>query len=139
MSSWLRTLLGLEEGEVPAGGETFWEFSSMPQGFWLAASAVLLLASLVFIFALYFRERQLGAFQRSFLAFLRLSCLILVVLILLNPRLLTETSITRPGKTVILLDDSKSMQEKDKLGEEAARLVAEPRSEFTVAEPLVSL
>ena len=125
MSSWLRTLLGLEEGEVPAGGETFWEFSSMPQGFWLAASAVLLLASLVFIFALYFRERQLGAFQRSFLAFLRLSCLILVVLILLNPRLLTETSITRPGKTVILLDDSASMQEKDKLGEEAARLVAE--------------
>ena len=52
MNSWLRTIFGLEEGETPAGGETFWEFSSMPQGFWLAASAILLLGSLAFICAL---------------------------------------------------------------------------------------
>ena len=125
MNAWLRTILGLDEGEVPAGGETFWEFSSMPQGFWLAASALLLLASLVFIFALYFRERQLGTLQRSVLAFLRLACLILVVLILLNPRILTQKENIFRGKTLLLLDNSSSMKETDELEEEEARQVAE--------------
>ena len=143
MNSWLRTIFGLEEGETPAGGETFWEFSSMPQGFWLAASAILLLGSLAFICALYFRERQLGIFQRSVLALLRLGCLVLVVLILLNPRLLTEIRIDRPGKTVLLLDDSASMQEKDKLDEESFRVIAratdlDPGSQPTRSEIIVA-
>jgi len=115
----------------------------MPQGFWLAASAILLLASLGFIFALYFKERQLGVFQRSVLALLRLGCLVLVVLILLNPRLLTEIRIDRPGKTVLLLDDSASMREKDKLDEETSRIVAratglDPGSQPTRSDIIVA-
>lgn len=113
MSDWLRWLLGLGEGEAPAGGETHWELTGMPHGIWLAAASAIVIAALSLILLLYVREKRIGRGQRIVLSALRLGALALVVLILLNPRLLTEIRLERPGKTLFLFDVSSSMSQED--------------------------
>ncbi len=125
MSGWLRWLLGLDEGEAPAAGESRWELTGMPHGVWLALAGFIVIASLTLILVLYVREKSLGRGQRVVLSSLRLGALALVVLILLNPRLLTEIRLERPGKTLLLFDVSASMsQEDDFEGSEADEVEA---------------
>ena len=113
MNDWLRILFGLEEGEVPSGGESHWELSGLPQGGWLLAAFAILAAALILIVLLYVREKRLSVGQRILLTALRLGALAIIVLILLNPRLLTEIRLEHPGKTLLLFDVSASMGQTD--------------------------
>lgn len=113
MNFWLRFLLGLDEGEVPQGGDCRWEFSGLPQGPALLAALILLLGTVLFIILLYRKEHGLKGWQRLLLSALRLGALALVIWILLNPRVITETHVTRPGKTLLLFDTSLSMAQND--------------------------
>ena len=90
MNDWLRFLFGLEPGEIPASGDTHWELSNLPHGTWLGIASAIVLGSLVLILLLYIRERSLRPWQRATLGILRILALTLVILVLLNPRLLTE-------------------------------------------------
>ena len=120
MNAWLRFLFGLDDGEAPAGGLSHWELSGRPQGVWLGVAGAIVIAALVLIVLCYVRERGLGRWQRVVLSTLRLGALALVVLILLNPRLLTEIRLEHPGKTLLLFDVSASLAQEDELdGEEA--------------------
>jgi hypothetical protein len=113
MSPWLRTLLGLEDNEVPAGADARLELTGIPGdlAFWIAgtiaAGAVLL------IVLLYRTERDLSPFQRVTLAALRLVALAIVLFMLLDPRILTELRREREAHTILLYDASGSMAQRD--------------------------
>ncbi len=123
MNDWLRFLFGLEPGEIPASGDTHWELSNLPHGTWLGIASAIVLGSLVLILLLYIRERSLRPWQRATLGILRILALTLVILVLLNPRLLTEIRLEHPGKTIFLFDVSESMAQFDDFdGEEAIEI-----------------
>lgn len=113
MSFWMRWLFGLEEGEVPEGSALHWELSGMPSGGWLTALVVIVLLCIGIIIVLYRSESTLSRWQRVALSSLRLGALALVVLILLNPRIRTETELVRRGRAILLVDTSASMAERD--------------------------
>jgi hypothetical protein len=125
MSPFWRWILGLEEGEVPAGGESRWELAGLPHGSGLLLALAVAAAALLLIVVLYRRERELKPLRRAVLTGLRLGALALVVLILLDPQLLTEIHLKRPGTTFVLVDTSASMAQRDELeGEEGAAIEA---------------
>ncbi|MEM7231334.1 MAG: vWA domain-containing protein [Planctomycetota bacterium] len=133
MSSWLRWLLGLDEGEVPAGSEYHWEFAGLPEGNLFFVTAMIIFACIAMIIVLYRSEKTIGGFQKFVLSALRLGALAIIVLILLHPRILTEIQVERRGKAVILFDQSISMAEQDSFeGDEAARL--EDASDLALAD-----
>lgn len=122
MSDWYRALLGLEENELPPPGEeAIWEFSGLPTGDAFFFALVIVVAAVVFIALLYRRERNLSILQRITLSGLRLGSLALVIVILLNPRLITEIHHERSGKTLVILDQSASMGQQDTFDPEVAR------------------
>ena len=122
MSAWLRALLGLDENEIPPEGEeAIWEFSGLPEGDAFFFSVAIVVLSIFFIILLYRREKSLGILQRLTLSGLRLGALALVILILLNPRLITEMHHERQGKTLVLLDHSASMAQQDTFDSKTAR------------------
>ena len=134
MNAWLRTLLGLDEGEIPAGGETHWEFSNYPHGAWLVAAIAVTGCALALIVLLYRREKRLTPWRRATLTALRLGALALVVLILLNPRLLTEIHLEHPGRTLFLFDVSASMGQRDDYEEDERDMVEAVTGFDTVAD-----
>jgi hypothetical protein len=95
----------------------------MPHGVWLAAAAALAAAAVALIVLLYLRERGLRPWQRAVLSGLRLLALALVLVILLNPRLLTEITLEHPGKTLLLFDVSASMAQRDPFERDEAAMV----------------
>ncbi len=114
MSSWLRWLFGLEEGEIPAGSEFQWELSGLPEGGMLFVWTIVVALCVALVVLLYRAERTLSRVQKVTLASLRLVALGLLILVLVNPRLLSEIQSTRPGKTFLLYDTSASMGQRDR-------------------------
>ncbi len=111
--SFLRFLFGLEETET-LSGDSRWELSGMPHGPWLLVATVLVLAAVALVVLLYLRERSLGRARGVTLAVLRIAALTLVLLALLNPRIVTEIHNERPGRTLVLLDGTTSMSQRDR-------------------------
>ena len=116
-------MLGLEEGEVPAGSDVQWEFSGLPEGGTLFFACVLAVLCIALIVLLYRSETALRPAQKVLLSALRLAALAIVILILLNPRLFTEIQLERKGKTLLFFDVSATMGESDTFdGEELDRV-----------------
>ena len=113
MNALQRFLLGLSEQEVPPGAELDFAFHHAYQGMtgWIAV--LVLVAALLLICLLYQREKALSMVQRTVLSFLRIAALLVVALILLDPRLHTELLVDRAGSTLILVDGSDSMGQRD--------------------------
>jgi hypothetical protein len=109
----LRFLFGLEKDETPLAGESHWEFAGMPEGSWLWFAVLIVGLSALLIIALYRREAVLSTPRRATLVFLRLAALTLIVLILLNPKMITEIQVVLPGKALVLIDTSASMDQRD--------------------------
>jgi hypothetical protein len=112
--SWLRFLLGLGEDDSIADGVRRWELPGLPRGAGLWLAALLLAGAVVLIVVLYRRERVLGPWKRLTLGGLRVLALALVVLALLDPRLVTEVHAKRPARTLVLVDGSSSMEQRDR-------------------------
>lgn len=108
-------LFGLDKDEVPPAGESHWEFAGLPQGSWLWLAALILGLAVALIVLLYRREAALSPLRSVTLSVLRLTALALVVLILLNPKMVTEIQLELPGRTLVLMDTSGSMDQRDPL------------------------
>ena len=113
MSAWQRFLLGLSEQEVPPGAELDFAFHHAYRGTvgWIAV--LVLIAAVALVVIVYHRERALSGLQRVVLAVLRIAAILVVALILLDPRLHTELLVDRPGATLALVDSSDSMGQRD--------------------------
>lgn len=88
---------------------------------WLAA--ILLLAAGVGVVFLYRRENaRLGILRRSILAGLRIALIALVFVLLSRPVLIAEFHGERPRGIVLLIDDTKSMKQRDRRVSDADRM-----------------
>src|SRR5262245_32042369 len=92
-----------------------------PLPVWLAA---LLLAAAVAVIAwLYRHERgRAGRTRRTLLAALRVAAFALVLLLLMRPSLLAHFQGERPRAVVLLVDDSQSMNQRDRRLNDADRI-----------------
>lgn len=108
-----RWIFGLEAGEAPAGDASSWELSGLPHGLWIWVAGIVAAAAVALVVLLYRRESTLSRGRRILLATLRLGGLAVVVWMLLDPRLLTEIRLERPGHLLVLVDTSASMGRSD--------------------------
>ncbi len=113
MSSWLRLLLGLDDGEIPAGGVTRLEWTGLRGGWWTPAVVALIAAAIALVVLIYRRERELPIGRRLVLTALRLIALGAVAVVLLHPRLTVELQARREAQTLLLVDGSGSMCVRD--------------------------
>ena len=116
MSWWLRTLLGLDDSESLSGEHTRWELAGLPEGFLLLVATVVVVSIVTLIVVLYRRERGLSLTRRWTLTTLRVGSLVLVLIVLVNPRAVTEIHRKRSARTLVLVDVSSSMNQSDKVG-----------------------
>ncbi len=123
MSPWLRTLLGLEEGEIPQEGIARLEFAGMPQGWWAVAAFFIVVLAVGLVVLIYRRESELSRVKRVVLTALRVGALALLVLVLLNPRIAVEIQARRPARTVLLADGSGSMNSVDRYDSSEGRRI----------------
>jgi uncharacterized membrane protein len=97
-----------------------------PFSWWLAVVGVLAVGILTF--ALYARERgEVGTIRRLLMALLRTAAFTLLFLLILRPVLVAEYRGERPRGTVILIDNSLSMTQRDR------RLFAKDRLRVALA------
>lgn len=82
---------------------------------WVLFLVALMLAGLALVVLFYFRERgSLGWFRRLFLIGLRCGLLFFLLFLILRPILLVEFRGDRPKGVAFLLDNSQSMQQRDR-------------------------
>ncbi len=113
MNGWLRLLLGLDDGEIPAGGVTRLEWSGLRGGWWTPTVVALIAAAIVLVVLIYRRERELSIGRRLVLTALRLLALAAIAVVLLHPRLTVELQARRQAQTLLLVDGSGSMGVRD--------------------------
>jgi hypothetical protein len=124
--NWWHVLLGLDAPEHTALKAAAVSFRGLIP-WWLG---VLMLAAIgAGVFLLYSRERaRIGVPRRALLAFLRLTAIGLVVVLLLRPILVAAFSGERPRAIVFLVDNSQSMTQQDR------RLTSQDRVRVAIAE-----
>ena len=116
MNRFLQILLGIEQSSpgVETGGDSRLELASLPRG--IGAIAMILAAVLVVALLawLYRREgRNLSRTKRAVLVGLRVLTLLAVVIMLLEPVLVSTRRETVPSQLPIIVDDSESMRFSD--------------------------
>ena len=90
MSDWLKTLLGVEDSEIPEGANLAFEFANLPRG---TLGLVLLLAALALVagvFWVYRREGSASPRVKTSLAVLRALVLVCGFLLILEPILAVD-------------------------------------------------
>jgi len=119
MSDWLRTLLGVEDADIPPDAVTSFEFANLPRG--SAGLALLLLAIgiLVGIFWVYRREGSAPRPLKIALASLRALVLVCAFVLILEPILAIDQVEQVDKSTLLLLDSSLSMSSRDRYADQA--------------------
>jgi len=108
---WLAAWRGVE---VEPGSELQFEFASFPSGGLGMLVLMGMALAIVFIAFLYRRDgKQLSGVQRFVLGSLRTLAVLAVILLLLEPNLVTVKRETREGHTILLVDTSQSMTHMD--------------------------
>jgi len=114
MSDWLKTLLGVEDSDIPEGATTSFEFANLPHG---SAGLVLLLVALALVGGVYWIYRREGAARTPVklgLATLRALLLAGAFLLVLEPVLAVDQIEYVDKSTVVLVDTSLSMTTRDR-------------------------
>ena len=121
MSDWMRSLFGVEAGEVPADATARFEFANLPGGAAGLLAWVVVLALVGGVFWIYRREGSASLRIKYGLAALRALMLIAAVLVILEPILAIDRIEEVDKSTVIILDDSLSLSAKDRYADPALR------------------
>ena len=108
---WLAQWHGIE---VEPGSELQFEFANFPTGGLGLLVLMGMAACVVLVGFLYRRDgKNLTGFQRLLLGSLRALSVLGIILLLLEPSLITIERETRPGHTILLVDTSQSMTHMD--------------------------
>ena len=114
MDQILRWLAGMGDEPLPPGESLRFEFLSIPSG---GLGLLALLGFLLLVGAIWWLYRRDAARlpfgARMALAVLRITALLLIAGILLEPSLVKVRKVVRPGEVLLLLDASQSMSHKD--------------------------
>jgi len=127
MSEWLKTLLGVEDKEIPRDAVTSFEFANLPHG---SAGLLLLLLAVALVagvFWVYRREGSAASGVKLSLAALRGLVLAAAFVLVLEPILAVDQVQHIDKGVVVLLDESLSMAVKDPYRKEADRLALSDR------------
>jgi hypothetical protein len=121
MSDWMRSLFGVEAGEVPPDATARFEFANLPGGAAGLLAWVAVIALVGGVFWIYRREGRASLRIKYGLAALRALMLIAAVLVILEPILAIDRIEEVDKSTVIILDDSLSLSAKDRYADPALR------------------
>ncbi len=136
MDEFLRLLASWRGIEPEPGSELHFELANFPTG---GLGLLVLLgcaAVLVTVGFLYRRDgKNLSRGQRFVLGTLRALAVLAVVLLLLEPNLVTVKRETRPGHTLLLVDNSQSMTHLDAWRREDVQPIADGWKALGIAEP----
>ncbi|MBL8727108.1 MAG: VWA domain-containing protein [Planctomycetes bacterium] len=114
MDELLQWLAGWKGIAVEPGEELKFELGNFPSGGFGMLVLMGCALAVLFVALLYRRDgRNLTRFQRGVLAGLRALAVLAVILLLLEPNLVTVRHETRPGHTILLVDTSQSMTHQD--------------------------
>lgn len=114
MDDFLRWLASWRGIEVEPGSELQFEFANFPSGGLGLLVLMGMALAVVFIAFLYRRDgKQLSGLQRFVLVSLRALAILAVIMLLLEPNLVTVKRETREGHTILLVDKSQSMTHVD--------------------------
>ncbi|MHC4848896.1 MAG: hypothetical protein ACYTEG_10635 [Planctomycetota bacterium] len=117
----MRSLFGVEAGDVPADATARFEFANLPGGAAGLLTWVVVLALVGGVFWIYRREGSASLRIKYGLATLRALMLIAAVLVILEPILAIDRIEEVDKATVIILDDSLSLSAKDRYADPALR------------------
>jgi hypothetical protein len=120
MSDWLRTLLGVEDAEIPADASASFEFANLPGGSAGLALLLLALALVLGVFWVYRREGSAPRPMKITLAALRALVITCAFILILEPVLAIDQVEQVDKSTIVLLDASLSMNVRDRYADEAA-------------------
>src|SRR5947209_6044819 len=130
MTDWMQRLLSAEAPENATLRSATLDLRGLFP-LWAAGAAVAVLALLVLL--VYSREHgRLGVVRRSLLVLLRVAAFGLLFLLLLRPILVAEYQGQRPRGTVLLVDNSESLKQRDR------RRSTEDRLRVAIVEGRVS-
>ena len=114
MADFLRWLASWRGIAVEPGSELQFEFANFPSGGLGLLVLMGMALAVVFIAFLYRRDgKQLSGLQRFVLVSLRALAILAVIMLLLEPNLVTVKRETREGHTILLVDKSQSMTHVD--------------------------
>ena len=114
MSDWMRTLFGVDSGEIPEDAHTSFEFANLPSG---SAGLVALLMVIALVAGVYWIYRREGSASRGVkltLGTLRVLVLLAAVTVILEPILAIDRIEEVDKATILLIDDSLSLSSKDR-------------------------
>lgn len=119
MSDWLRSLLGVEDRDIPPDAVTSFEFNNLPRGSAGLALLLLALALVAGVFWIYRREGSAPRGLKITLSTLRALVLACAFLLILEPVLAIDQVEQVDKSTLVLLDGSLSMTARDHYADEA--------------------
>jgi len=135
MQDFLRMLASWLGLDIDPTAELQVEFSSFPTGGMGLLVLVGAALALLFVVAVYKRDaRTLRPFQRAVLAFLRIVAVGATILLLLEPNLVAVRRETRPGHTILLLDQSQSMTHRDAWRRDGVQGIAQAWKDLGVTD-----
>ena len=121
MSGWLKTLLGVEDADIPPGAVTSFEFANLPRGSAGLLLALFALALVAGVFWIYRREGSATTRVKIGLGVLRALVLICAFVLILEPILAVDQVEHVNKSTLVLVDASLSMTAKDRYRDPVAR------------------
>ncbi|MHC4953125.1 MAG: hypothetical protein ACYTGZ_04490 [Planctomycetota bacterium] len=121
MSDWLKTLLGVDEADIPEGAITSFEFANLPSGGTGLLALLGVLALVAGVFWIYRREGSASRGVKLGLATLRSLMLIAAVMVVLEPILAIDRIEEVDKSTILLIDDSLSLSAKDRYADPGRR------------------
>jgi len=121
MSGWLKTLLGVEDADIPSDAVISFEFANLPRGSVGLLFALLALALVAGVFWIYRREGSATPRVKIGLGVLRALVLVCAFVLILEPILAVDQVTHVDKSTLVLVDASLSMTAKDRYRDPVAR------------------
>jgi len=121
MSDFLKSILGVEVGDIPDGAVTSFEFANLPSGAAGLVTVLMVLALIGGVFWIYRREGSATRGVKLGLATLRALMLLAAIMVILEPILAVDRIEEVDKATVLLIDDSLSLSAKDRYTDSGRR------------------
>lgn len=114
MSEFMRSIFGVEAGDIPEGAESRFEFANLPSGGAGLLTWIAVLGLIAGVLWIYKREGSASTRVKYGLATLRILILLAAITVILEPILAIDRIEEVDKATILLIDDSLSLSAKDR-------------------------